>query len=139
MLTCSTVIEPTGMFPSLIEPTGIELIGMELTGIEPTGIEPTGAPCSAGETIVVVDVRLVGEVQLSGGPLSHLHQRWRVVSAVDSPATGGTGIEPTGVEPRPIAAGVSEPSGLRLRLIDPTGTELSLVATVVFVPASVST
>ena len=49
MLTRATVIEPTGMFPSLIEPTGIEPTGIELTGIEPTGtIEPTGAPCSAG-------------------------------------------------------------------------------------------
>ncbi len=139
MLTRCTVIEPTGMFPSLIEPTGIELIGIEPTGIEPTGIEPTGAPCSPTDTMVVVGVRVVVDRQLIGGPLSHVHQRCSVVSLAGSPVAGGTGIEPTGVEPSPIAAGVSEPSALRLRLIDPTGTELSLVATAGVVAASAST
>ena len=77
-------------------------------------------------------VRLDASVQLIGGPLSHLHQRWRFESVEGSPLTGGTGIEPTGVEPSPIAAGVSEPSGLRLRLIEPTGTELRRPAAVEF-------
>src|SRR3954467_15654748 len=141
MLTRAIVIEPTGIEPTGMEPTGVFLMSIdptgidprriEPTGIEPTGIEPTGAPCSADDTIDV-EPRVVGLVQLIGGPLSPVRQRWSVLSLVGPPSTGGTGIEPTGVEPRPIAAGVSEPSGLRVRSIEPTGTEFRRVRTVAF-------
>src|SRR6188508_423368 len=111
MLTRSITIEPTGIEPSGIEPTGVLRMSIEPTGIvpsridptgmDPTGIEPTGAPCSAVDTIVVVEPRLLGLVQLIGGPWSHLHQRVSTLSVAGSFATGGTGIEPTGVDPRP--------------------------------------